>query len=76
MASADKIYSAEQITVPQELPQILKAFAKEVIRYNPSDIPQFGVELSIIIYYDICRIKQYISNKTFILQIFYCNERK
>eukprot|EP01083_Nonionella_stella_P285909 973149_1 len=41
---ADKIYSAEQITVPKELPQILKGFSKEVIRYNPTDIPQFAIE--------------------------------
>mmetsp|Transcript_20049 Transcript_20049/g.40476 ORF Transcript_20049/g.40476 Transcript_20049/m.40476 type:complete len:296 (-) Transcript_20049:419-1306(-) len=38
----DRIYSAEQIQVPPALPAILKAFTKEVIRLNPSDIPQFG----------------------------------
>ena len=46
-AMADKIYSAEQITVPSDLPKLLKGFTKEVIRYNPSDIPQFAIELSI-----------------------------
>ena len=43
---ADKIYSAEQIKVPEQLPGILKGFTKEVIRFNPPDIPQFAVELS------------------------------
>lgn len=42
---AEKLYSAEQITVPQDLPKILKGFSKEIIRYNPGDIPQFAIEL-------------------------------
>ena len=46
---ADKIYSAEQITVPHDLPKILKGFAKEVIRYNPTDIPSFAIELNFIL---------------------------
>eukprot|EP00484_Ammonia_sp_Unknown_P031024 CAMPEP_0197029324 /NCGR_PEP_ID=MMETSP1384-20130603/8793_1 /TAXON_ID=29189 /ORGANISM="Ammonia sp." /LENGTH=70 /DNA_ID=CAMNT_0042458463 /DNA_START=97 /DNA_END=309 /DNA_ORIENTATION=- len=41
---ADKLYSADQITVPKELPNLLKGFTKEVIRYNPADIPQFAIE--------------------------------
>lgn len=40
----DQIYSAEQIEVPQQLPSILKAYTKEVIRYNPPDIPTFSKE--------------------------------
>lgn len=38
----DRIYCAEQIVVPPTLPSILKAFTKEVIRYNPTDIPAFS----------------------------------
>ncbi len=45
---ADKIYSAEQITVPKDLPKILKGFSKEVIRSNPNDIPQFAIEFRYI----------------------------
>ena len=48
---ADKIYSAEQITIPQDLPKILKGFTKEVIRYNPSDIPSFAIELNLFLFY-------------------------
>lgn len=44
---AEKIYSAEQIKVPEKLPGILKGFTKEVIRYNPNDIPQFAIELNV-----------------------------
>jgi len=38
----DKLYSADQIQVPAELPSILKAYTKEVIRYNPKDIVAFS----------------------------------
>mmetsp|Transcript_11994 Transcript_11994/g.23100 ORF Transcript_11994/g.23100 Transcript_11994/m.23100 type:complete len:323 (-) Transcript_11994:246-1214(-) len=38
----DRIYSAEQITVPTALPAILKDFAREVLRHQPQDIPNFG----------------------------------
>lgn len=38
----DRIYSADQITVPPQLPAILKSFTKEVIRFAPEDIPAFG----------------------------------
>jgi hypothetical protein len=39
-----RIFSADQIVVPEELPEILKEFSKEVIRQNPSDIVQFSKE--------------------------------
>jgi len=39
-----RIFSADQIVVPEELPQILKDFSKEVIRTNPSDLVQFSKE--------------------------------
>lgn len=38
----DSIYCAEQIEVPPTLPAILKAYTKEVIRYQPADIPAFS----------------------------------
>jgi len=38
----DRIYSSEQIQVPPTLPGILKAYTKEVIRYNPRDIIAFS----------------------------------
>ncbi|KAL0233550.1 hypothetical protein PCE1_002065 [Barthelona sp. PCE] len=37
----DRIYSAEQITVPPELPEIIKSFSMEVIRNQPSDLLRF-----------------------------------
>lgn len=37
-----RIFSADQIEVPAELPEILKNFSKEVIRQNPKDIVQFA----------------------------------
>lgn len=37
-----RIFSADQIQVPQDLPQILKEFSKEVIRNNPADLVQFS----------------------------------
>ena len=39
-----RIFSADQIVVPEELPQILKEFSKEVIRQNPGDVVQFSKE--------------------------------
>jgi hypothetical protein len=39
-----RIFSADQIVVPEELPQILKEFSKEVIRNNPDDLVQFSKE--------------------------------
>jgi hypothetical protein len=40
----DRIYSPEQIEVPPALPEILKAYTKEVIRYNPQNIIEFSRE--------------------------------
>ena len=37
-----RIFSAEQIVVPEQLPEILKDFSKEVIRSNPQDIIRFS----------------------------------
>ena len=37
-----RIFSAEQIVVPETLPEILKDFSKEVIRSNPPDIIRFS----------------------------------
>ena len=41
---SDRIYSAEQIVVPPELPELLKNFTKEVIRHSPQDIVGFSRE--------------------------------
>jgi len=38
----DRLYSENQIEVPKAFPAILKAYAKEVIRYNPKDIIAFS----------------------------------
>ena len=37
-----RIFSAEQIVVPDEFPKILKDFTKEVIRKNPEQIISFA----------------------------------
>ena len=37
----DPIYCAEQIVIPPDLGDILKAYAKEVIRNEPDDIFEF-----------------------------------
>jgi len=37
-----RIFSPEQIVVPEELPEILKDFSKEVVRNNPPDIIKFS----------------------------------
>ena len=39
-----RIFSADQIEVPQDLPAILKDFSKEVIRSNPKDLVKFSRE--------------------------------
>ena len=39
-----RIFSADQIEVPQDLPMILKDFSKEVIRCNPEDLVKFSRE--------------------------------
>lgn len=37
-----RIFCAEQISVPEELPEVLKNYSKEVIRNNPPDIYAFS----------------------------------
>lgn len=39
-----RIFSADQIEVPTELPNILKDYSKEVIRSNPKDLVKFSRE--------------------------------
>ena len=39
-----RIFCAEQISVPEELPMILKNYSKEVIRNNPADIVDFSAK--------------------------------
>ena len=38
----EPLYCAEQIRVPEQLPDILKQWTKEVIRQNPRDINEFS----------------------------------
>ena len=38
MSSSGPIYSAEQIRIPPELPEILKNYAKYIIKNQPQDI--------------------------------------
>lgn len=45
--NADVLFSAEQIQVPSELPQMLKEFAKEILRKKLADkaaIADFAIE--------------------------------
>lgn len=37
-----RIFCAEQIEVPPQLPEILKNYSKAVIRSNPADIVDFS----------------------------------
>lgn len=39
-----RLYCAEQIVVPVDLPMILKKWTKEVIRKNPENIIEFSRE--------------------------------
>jgi hypothetical protein len=39
-----RIFSADQIVVPEDLPTILKDFSKEVIRTNPQNLVKFSRE--------------------------------
>lgn len=39
-----RIYCAEQIYVPDNLPIIMKNYSKEVIRNQPRDIIEFSLE--------------------------------
>jgi hypothetical protein len=45
-----RIYCAEQIIVPPELPIILKHYSKEVIRNKPANIIEFSAKFSLIYY--------------------------
>lgn len=42
--TSQRIYSAEQIVVPSDLPTLLKHYSKEVIRANPKDIIAFSAK--------------------------------
>lgn len=44
MADSEPLYSAEQIKVPDPLPQILKDYTKEAIRAAPADIIAWSAE--------------------------------
>lgn len=41
---AEPLYCAEQIKVPAQLPEIMKAWTKEVIRTNPPNIYEFSAK--------------------------------
>lgn len=41
---AEPLYCAEQIKVPAQLPEIMKAWTKEVIRANPTNIAEFSAK--------------------------------
>ena len=41
---AEPMYCAEQIKVPAHLPDIMKAWTKEVIRANPPNIYDFSAK--------------------------------
>lgn len=41
---AEPLYCAEQIRVPDVLPDVLKQWTKEVIRQNPSDVLAFSAK--------------------------------
>ncbi len=44
MTELERVYCAEQIVVPPALPEVLKRFAKEVIRKQPTDTLAFAVK--------------------------------
>ena len=44
-----RIYCAEQIVVPSDLPNLLKNYSKEVIRNNPSNIIEFSAKYSLVL---------------------------
>jgi hypothetical protein len=41
---AAPLYSAEQIRVPEELPDVIKQWTKAAIRANPPDIAAWSAE--------------------------------
>lgn len=44
----EPLYCAEQIRVPEALPDILKQWTKEVIRQNPRDINEFSARCVLV----------------------------
>ena len=40
----NRIYAAEQIEVPPQLPELVKAFSKEAMRFQPTDLVGFAKE--------------------------------
>ena len=44
LQDAEPLYCAEQIKVPAQLPEIMKAWTKEVIRTNPPNIYEFSAK--------------------------------
>jgi Regulatory subunit of type II PKA R-subunit len=40
----DRIFTADQIAVPPDLPRIIKNYSKAVIRANPVDILEFSLQ--------------------------------
>jgi len=44
LLESQRIFSAEQIVVPADLPRILKEWTKEVIRANPESIVDFSAK--------------------------------
>lgn len=44
MSDVEPLYCAEQIKVPQGLPEILREWTKEVIRAHPNDINAFSAQ--------------------------------
>jgi hypothetical protein len=41
---SDPLYSAEQIKVPDALPEVLKEWTKEAIRTSPADLIAWSAE--------------------------------
>lgn len=44
MADSEPLYTAEQIKVPEALPEVLKEWTKEAIRASPKDIIAWSAE--------------------------------
>ena len=40
----DRIFTADQISVPPNLPQIIKDYSKAVIRANPDNLLEFSLK--------------------------------
>ena len=47
------LYSAEQIKIPAELPDIIKEYSKYIIKLNPSDIYAASEEYTFFSFHDI-----------------------